>query len=235
MKKTKVSDLMTSPVETVSPEAGFKEIATKLRQKAISAVPVIDASGKVLGVVSEADLLLKEERMSLESGRHLFEGRGKRVARTKAAGSTARDVMTSPAITIGPQAAVTEAARLMHQRTVKRLPVLDEAGHIIGIVSRGDLLKVFTRSDDEIRHEIVHDVIERTLMIEAGPIAVDVEDGIVRLSGVANRKTDMRLIGQLALNVAGVVDVQNGLKYRYDDTQMPPQAPRVPDTAPFWW
>lgn len=90
--------------------------------------------------------------------------------------------MTSPAITIGPEAAVTEAARLMHQRAVKRLPVLDEAGHLIGIVSRGDLLKVFTRSDDEIRQEIAHDVIERILMIEAGAIAVGVEDGIVRLS-----------------------------------------------------
>lgn len=143
--------------------------------------------------------------------------------------------MTSPAITIGPEAAVTEAARLMHQRAVKRLPVLDEAGHLIGIVSRGDLLKVFTRSDDEIRQEIAHDVIERILMIEAGAIAVGVEDGIVRLSGVADRKTDMRLIGQLALRVGGVVDVQNELTYRYDDTQVPPQPPSVPDTAPFWW
>jgi CBS domain-containing protein len=229
----KVSDLMTSPVETVAPEAGFKQIAVKLRERAISAVPVIDPGGKVIGVVSEADLLFKEERASLDSGHHLLEARGTRTARVKAAGSTARQVMTSPAVTIGPDATAAEAARLMHRRAVKRLPVVDEAGRIVGILSRGDLLKVFARTDDEIRKEIVHDVIEHTLMLEVEPIAVAVEDGIVRVSGVADRKTDVELIGRLALRVAGVVDVHNELRYNYDDTKMPPQPPRQRDTLTF--
>lgn len=231
--RMKVRDVMTSPVETVAPTASFKEVAARLRERAISAVPVVDAAGVVMGIVSEGDLLLKEERASLEAGQHLLERRRTRVAREKAAGSSAGQLMTRPAITVEAGLAVTEAARLMHQHGVKRLPVVDESGRAIGIVSRGDLLKVFARSDEDIRREIVDEVIAQTLMLDPGPIAVTVEAGVVRLCGAADRRSDARLIARLAGQVDGVVDVRSDLTYRLDDTRAPVFPPRELDTWPL--
>jgi CBS domain-containing protein len=224
---------MTSPAETVSPTTSFKEVAARLRERAISAVPVIDAKGTVVGIVSEADLLLKEERVSLEAGHHVLERRRKRTARAKAAGSSAGEVMTSPVITVGPDAPVAEAARVMHRHAVKRLVVVDDAKRAIGIVSRGDLLKVYARTDEEIRREIVDEVIAQTLMLDPGPIGVTVEAGVVRLNGAADRRSDARLIERIAGQVDGVVDVRSQLVYRVDDTQAPRFPPRELDTWPL--
>ena len=145
-----VKDLMTTPVVTVAPEIPFKEIVACLAEHRVSAVPVVDDSRRVLGVVSEADLLLKEEFPEGPAGGRLFQGRRHRMDRAKAAGDTAVELMTAPAITIGPDATVAEAARLQHRHQIKRLPVVDPAGPLLGIVSRADLLKVFLRADAEI-------------------------------------------------------------------------------------
>lgn len=137
--------------------------------------------------------------------------------------------MTSPAVTIHADAPVAGAARLMRQRGVKRLPVVDEAGRLVGIVSRGDLLAVFTRPDEEIRAEIVDEVIARILLLDQRLFAVTVDDGIVTLCGQAEQRTDSILIERLAAKVDGVVNVHSELTYRRDDGYLP--APRGERTA----
>ena len=213
----RVRDVMTSPVETVGPDAGFRAVAARLRARAISAVPVTDQAGRVIGVVSEADLLLKEDREVLEERHGPLDGRRARQARAKAAATTAAELMTSPAVTIGSEAPLAQAARLMRERGVKRLPVVDETGRVVGIVSRGDLLAVFTRGDEEIRTEIVDEVIARNLLLDPTPFEVLVEDGIVSLAGEADRRTDAILVERLAARVDGVVNVRSQLTYRVDD------------------
>jgi CBS domain-containing protein len=227
--RTKVRDVMTSPVETVGPAAGFKAIVERLRARAISAVPVVDGTGRVIGVVSEADLLLKEDRAELEEHQPFLEGRRSRQARAKAAASTAAELMTRPAVTIRADAPVAEAARAMRRHGVKRLPVVDEKGRAVGIVSRGDVLAVFTRSDQEIHSEIADDVIVHTLLLDSTPYTVTVRDGVVTLSGEADRRTDAILVRRLAERVDGVVSVRSELSYRQDDGNLPaPPRPRAP-------
>jgi CBS domain-containing protein len=233
--RTKVRDVMTSPVETVGAKTGFKAIAERLRARAISAVPVVDAAGRVVGVVSEADLLLKEERAELEEHQPFFEGPRGRRARTRAAADTAGELMSCPAATIRADAPVAEAARVMRRCGVKRLPVVDDEGHAVGIVSRRDLLTVFTRRDEDIRDEIVDDVITGTLLLDPTPYAVTVRDGVVTLGGEADRHTDAVLVKRLAERVEGVVSVDSNLTYRHDDGDLPaPPRPRLPfSRGPF--
>jgi CBS domain-containing protein len=159
----RVRDVMTSEVVTVGEQASFKEIAATMAEHRVSALPVLDAEGRVAGIVSEADLLLKEEFAEGPAPGRLFQGRRQRVERAKAAGATAAELMTAPAVTVGPDAAVAEAARLLHRHGIKRLPVLDPAGPLLGIVSRADLLKVFLRSDAEIAQEVRQDVLVRAM------------------------------------------------------------------------
>jgi CBS domain-containing protein len=148
--KSLVRDVMTTEVVTVQPWTPFREIVTRLAEHRISAVPVLDAEGNVLGVVTEADLLLKQEHSDLEFNLPLAWSRRRRLEREKAAAIVAGELMTTPAVTVSPTATVTEAARRMHTAGVKRLPVVNDAGRLVGIVSRADLLKVFTRSDEAI-------------------------------------------------------------------------------------
>lgn len=226
--RTRVRDVMTSPVETVGPNASVRTVVERLRTRAISAVPVIDRTGRILGIVSEADLLPKEDRVHVETRRHLLEGRRSRQARTRAAATTAAELMTSPAVTIGEEATIADAASLMRRHGVKRLPVLDGAGALVGIVSRGDLLTVFERDDAEIRAEIVDDVIGRTLLVDPAPFRVTVEAGVVTLRGEADRRTDAVLVERLARRVDGVVGVRSELTYRVDDGDLPvPPPPRT--------
>jgi CBS domain-containing protein len=145
-----VRDVMTTGVVTVEPWTPFREIVTRLAEHRISAAPVADAEGNVLGVVTEADLLLKQEHADLEFNLPLAWNRRRRLEREKAAAVVAGELMTTPAVTVPPTATVTEAARRMHTAGVKRLPVVNEAGRLAGIVSRADLLKVFNRSDEAI-------------------------------------------------------------------------------------
>jgi CBS-domain-containing membrane protein len=150
----RVREVMTLEVVTVGEQASFKETAATMAEHRVSALPVLDVQGRVAGIVSEADLLLKEEFPEGPAGGRLFQGRRKRVERAKAAGDTAAELMTAPAVTIGPDATVTEAATLLHRHGIKRMPVVDPAGPLLGSVSRADLIKVFLRSDAEIAKEI---------------------------------------------------------------------------------
>lgn len=218
MAVLKVHEVMTRQVVTVGPDAGYKEIVDTLVDAGVSAVPVVD-EGRVVGVASEADLLHRVELASDAGHARLFERRRQRDARTKAAGDTAAELMTSPALTIGPDASVIEAARLMEAERIKRIPVVDGQGRLVGIVSRRDLLRGYLRPDDDIRAEISTEVLRHTLFIDPDIIDVAVVDGLVTLSGKVDRRSMAGIIGRLVRGVTGVVDVRNHLAYDYDDTR----------------
>ncbi|MFF0431480.1 CBS domain-containing protein [Streptomyces sp. NPDC004327] len=201
-----VADVMTKQVVAVRPDAEFKEIVTAMERWRVAAVPVVEGEGRVVGVVSEADLLLKEEfhdhRLGLvEQLRHLD-------ATAKAGSSRAADLMTTPAVTVAPDASLPRAARLMAAHHVKRLPVVDARGAIQGIVSRSDLLKVFLRSDEELAAEVRRDVVEHLFPLSGSRVDVRVESGVVTLSGEVRDSALVPVAARLARAVEGVVDVR---------------------------
>ncbi len=204
-----VRDVMTRRVVSVREDASFKEMAAMLRRTRISAFPVIDSADRVIGVVSEADLLVKEAVQATGTSfiaalRHIRE-------EDKASGVTAVALMTRPAITIGPDAPVAEAARIMYDRRVKRLPVVDAVGRLLGIVSRADVLAVFSRPDEEIRDEIVHRVLPAVVVGKSADFDVTVRDGIVTISGPPLDEQARHALLDAARHVQGVVAVRDRL------------------------
>jgi CBS domain-containing protein len=228
MKRT-VSDVMTRTVVVVSDSAPFKDVVRRMQEFRVSALPVVDDDQHLVGIVSEADLILKEDP-ELEEGGHLFERRHHRHDREKAAGLVARELMTTPVVTVGPAATLGEAARLMHRKGVKRLPVVNGMGRIFGILSRADLLKVFLRDDGEIEQEVRQDVIRRTLWIDPDTVSVTVHDGVVHLEGQLERRSLIPVLDRLVTAVEGVVGVEKHLSYFIDDTA-PTSEISVPWTA----
>ncbi len=214
-----VKDLMTTPVVTVTPQTPFKEIVARLAQHRVSAVPVVDDAGLVLGVVSEADLLLKEEFPDPDADIPLFWTKRRRLERDRAAATTARDLMSIAVVSIAPDATVAEAARRMHTAGVKRLPVLDEGGRLVGIVSRADLLKVFNRPDQAIRREIMDEVIVGEFMMDPNRFFIHVTDGVVVLQGQAERRSLLPYLVRAVHSVEGVVRVKNRLTFDIDDVE----------------
>jgi CBS domain-containing protein len=205
-------------VTSVGPATGYKEIARLLTEHRISAVPVLDGASQVIGVVSEADLLVKE---SLLEQRHapLLAGPRTHETQAKAAGRTAGELMTAPAITIGPDEDVVQAAKLLEARRVKRLPVTDPQGRLLGIVSRRDILRVFLRTDEEIRAEVRDDLLLRMLWIDPAPLDVTVIDGVVHLHGEVATRSLAELVGTLVRRTDGVVAVVDNLSFAVDDAK----------------
>jgi CBS-domain-containing membrane protein len=225
----KVRDVMTTAVVTVTNSASFKEIVGLIDTHGVSALPVVDPERHLLGIVSEADLLLKEEYEpeTDTEGRYLFELRRRKIERKKATGLVAAQLMTTPAVTVGPDATLREAARLLHQRKVKRLPVIDEERGVIGIISRADLLKVFLRPDQEIFEEVTHKVLSGLLWLEPGTIKVQVRDGVVLLEGVIEPRSMIPVLVALVQGVDGVVGVNTRLDYLVDDVSARPSLPQT--------
>ena len=221
MKRT-VSDVMTRTVVVVNVSAPFKDVVRRMHEYRVSALPVVDDEQRLIGIVSEADLILKEDP-ELDEGAHLFEGRHRRQDREKAAGLLAQELMTTPVVTVTPDATLGEAARLMHRKGVKRLPVVEDAGRIVGILSRSDLLKVFLRDDADIEHEVREDVVRRTLWIDPDTVVVSVHDGVVRLEGQLERRSLIPVLERLVTAVEGVVGVEERLSYVVDDTASVPE------------
>jgi CBS domain-containing protein len=202
-----VRDVMTRRVVSVREDASFKEMAEMLRRTRISAFPVVNNANRVIGVVSEADLLVKEAVQATGTSivaalRHVRE-------EDKAKGVTAGDLMTRPAITVGPDASVPEAARIMYDRRVKRLPVVDPAGRLLGIISRADVLAVFSRPDEEIRDEIVHRVLPAAVISKSADLDVTVRDGIVTISGAPQTEQATHALLDAVRHVQGVVAVRD--------------------------
>jgi CBS domain-containing protein len=214
-----VKDLMTPQVVTIGPATPFKEIVARLANHRVSAVPVVDDDGLVLGVVSEADLLLKEEFPDPDADIPLFWTKRRRLERDRAAATTARDLMSVAVVSIAPDATVAEAARRMHSAGVKRLPVLDEGGRLVGIVSRADLLKVFNRPDQAIRREIMDEVIVGEFMMDPNRFFIHVTDGVVVLQGRVERRSLLPYLVRAVHSVEGVVRVKNRLSFDIDDVE----------------
>ena len=207
---TLVRDVMTHDVISVRTSAKYKDILQVMRFKRFSAFPVLDDDGGVVGVASEDDLLVKEGYAEAGHGPGFLAPRSDRV---KAAAMTAGELMTSPAITIGADATVGEAARVMHARHVKRLPVVSSSGRLVGIVSRTDLLGVYDRYDDEIRREIKDQVIESDFGLDSLGFTVTVSDGVVTLAGLVEREPVAVSLLQAVQQVDGVVTVEDKLSY----------------------
>ncbi|MEU5979287.1 CBS domain-containing protein [Streptomyces sp. NPDC047315] len=204
-----VGDVMTRDVLAATPTAGFKEVVTAMESRRVTAVPVVDGEQRVVGVVSEADLLAKEEYHDRVPG--LIE-QGQDLARTAKAGAvTVGELMTSPAITVGASDPLPRAARLMARHQVKRLPVIDRAGVLQGVVSRVDLLKVFLRADEDIAAEVRREVVDRVLPVSHHSVEVAVSDGVVSLTGTVRDDGLIPLVERLTRGVEGVVDVECAL------------------------
>ena len=166
-------------------------MAATLRARRVSGLPVVDAEGIVLGVVSEGDLL----------------------TRRAAAGHTAADVMTCPAVTTSPAELVSRVARLMSRRKLRRVPVVDSRGHLVGIVCRSDVLTVFSRPDEDIRREVTQDVILDGFFTDPDRLTVTVKDGIVTLAGAPGSIVLGRSIADQVRHVEGVVAVRDRFTY----------------------
>lgn len=210
-----VKDVMTTAVAAVPETAGYKDILTLMRSRHISAVPVLDSEGRVTGVVSEADLLHKLTDPALPTGTIRLAWRLRE--RTKATALTAAELMTTPAVTISPDARVASAARLMETSRVKRLPVVDQDGKLAGIVSRVDVLSVFERNDGKIRNEVTGEVIARQFQLDPHAFDITVTSGVVTISGLVNRRAvALNLLGAIR-HVEGVVGVRDRLAYPPED------------------
>jgi CBS domain-containing protein len=204
-----VGDVMTINVITVRGDTPFREMAAMFASSRVGAFPVIDQAGKVIGVVSETDMLIKEADKASNPG--MYAGLRRSRDREKAAGVTAAQLMTSPPITIGPDDPVEHAAFLMYDRAVNRLPVVDEAGHLVGIVSRSDVLRIFSRPDEEIRHEVTDRLIRQGFLTGPERLQVTVQDGIVTVSGRPETGRVGRDIIETVRHIDGVIAVRDKL------------------------
>ena len=217
----RVRELMTEQVLTIGPEAPLKDVAKILVANGISGVPVCDIEGHVLGVVSEGDILYKEHdpregHVGSPLG-WIVDGTPRYTGYVKAAALTAGKAMSSPAITIAPYESVSEAARIMCERRVNRLPVVKD-DRLVGIVTRADLVRAFIRDDDEIEREIREDVFQRTMWIDGGRVEVSVKRGHAALTGVLRTRSDADLLVRLVGRVPGVVAIESTVTWDVDDT-----------------
>ena len=214
MKQPIVADVMTTELVTVFPETPFKDVVDLVVGHAVSAVPVVDSHNRLLGVVSEADLLCKEEHVDDEDDAHpsLFAGPHTRAEWRKAVGLTARDVMTAPVLTITSEAFLPNAARELAHAHVRRLFVVDN-GKLVGVLARRDLLRGFLRSDKDIQEDIEREVFHRTLWANPEMVRATVEHGVVTLTGRLEYQADVDIAEHLVKAMPGVVAVRNRLLY----------------------
>jgi CBS domain-containing protein len=209
----KVADVMTVDVVTVDKETSLRDVAALLTERRISGLPVVD-EGRVVGVVSEGDILVKERGRNAER-RGLFgvllDNRA--TAELKLEARTAEAAMTSPALTIGPDRPVAEAAGVMVDEGVNRLPVVNADGTLLGIVTRADLVRVFVRSDAELTEEIRQDVLVKTLWITPGGVDVAVKEGVVTLKGEVENRATAEMLPDFVRRVPGVVAVRSDVTW----------------------
>jgi CBS-domain-containing membrane protein len=214
MKRHTVADVMTRRVATVTEETTYKQIVETLTKNGVSAVPVVDLDQHVIGVVSEADLLHKVDIAGLEPHGWPLERKRTRIAREKANADFAGDLMTVPPITVTESDSVAVAARLMDTEQVKRLPVVDSKGRLVGIVSRSDLLRPYLRTDEDLREEISQGVLLRTMWMDPREFTVERSSSIPILIGIIR-------------SVPGVVDVIERVSSRLDDDRQPTPPPYI--------
>jgi CBS domain-containing protein len=220
-----VRDVMTYPVWSVRATTPLRDVAELLIENKISGAPVVDANGAVLGIVSEADLLIKEQGPEAVRHRRLarFFGESKssldQIAKLEAV--TAGEAMTAPALTISSGRRISEAAALMTARKVNRLPVVDD-GQLVGIVTRSDLVRAYIRSDEELARTIREDVLLQTLWLDPVLFNVHVENGIASVSGRVERRSTAEMIDRTVGMVPGILDARVNVEWSVDDSHMQP-------------
>ena len=216
----RVRDLMTTDVLTIGPEAPIKDVARILVEHRISGLPVCDIEGHVLGVVSEGDILYKEHdpRESHAGGPlgWIVDGSPNFAGYAKAKALTAGKAMTAPALIVSPGETAAVAARIMCERGVNRLPVVED-DRLVGIVTRADLIQAFIRGDEEVATEIRDDVLQRTLWVDGDRIQVEVEHGTVTLTGRLDKRSDVEVLERLVARVPGVTVVASKVEWQVDD------------------
>ncbi|MEU5047662.1 CBS domain-containing protein [Streptomyces griseorubiginosus] len=239
MKHSKVGSVMTSEVVRATYGTPFKEVARLLREHRISGLPVIDEDDKVIGVISETDLMTRQAEMPdpYEPKKririaHLTPAGRKQAAKARA--RTAGQLMSVPPVTVHADNTIVEAARTMAQHHVERLPVLDEEDRLVGIVTRRDLLKVFLRPDAEIRAEVIEEVLIRALWLAPRSVDVSVTEGVVTLSGHVERKSEKEIAVSMTGRVDGVVAVVDRLTFRLDDSRVQPDEQAFHGVADDW-
>ncbi|MEU6275899.1 CBS domain-containing protein [Streptomyces populi] len=240
-----VGQVMTSEVVGAHREMSFKDVARLLDRYRISGLPVVDDDDKVVGVISGTDLLRLQAARSGRGG--VRRGwlpslrrtpgrtvRGATAARTRGArATTVGQLMSTPAITVHPEQRVADAARVMERHHVERLPVVDEEDRLIGIATRSDLLRVFLRTDEEIRREVADDVLVHALSLPPHAVTVSVGDGVVTLEGQLQHRSQIPEAIRLTWRVDGVVGVMSRLTFRVDDTR-PAERHAAQLTDPRW-
>lgn len=223
----RVSDVMTRAVVAVPPDMPLRDVARLLQEHRISGVPVVE-DGACLGVVSEADLLVKQlgrsvsRRMPIE---WILGDRHDPAELRRRAATTAREAMSSPAVTIAEDRPVREAAALMVDRHVNRLPVVRD-GRVTGILTRSDLVRAYLRLDAEILRVVREEILRGTMWIDPDSVDVTVREGIVYLAGMVDRHSTARIIEKLTGLADGVARVVSTLEWELDDTGTPPTGNR---------
>lgn len=238
MNELMVRDVMTTDVVTVRADTPFKELVQAMAERRVSGVPVVGEDGTLVGIVTEADLLIAEEEAEEPRRRRSFlewfihptrladiEGR--------ADGVRARDIMTRTVVTVGPDVPLREALKVLLDAGVRRLPVVDADERVVGIVSRRDLLSPFLRPDPEIGREIEQEVIVHTMWIDPATIRVRVDEGVAELEGRVPTRSTKEILLELVRRVDGVVGIVDHVTYGVDDRKARMQeafsAPRRPE------
>lgn len=216
VRRRLVRDVMTSPVVTVPATAPVKVVAEVLFGNRVSAVPVVDPHGKVVGMISEADLLVKELAMDSDLHPALFERARVRDIRRRRDAETAAQLMSVPVVTVHPETPLRQAAKTMLEKRIKRLPVVS-AGWLVGIVSRVDLVRVYLLPDEELRRQGER-LISGTLgAAAAAALQVEVREGVVIVAGEVATHSEADLIPRLMGRLEGVVAIESRVTWRHDD------------------
>jgi CBS domain-containing protein len=225
VQQWRVSDVMTTDVVTAPLDASVGKLADIMTTNRISAVPVVGDDDRVLGIVSQADLLPKV--VATDAGAR--KPRWRRA--TKAGATSAGNLMSTPALSIAPDATLSAAATKMQAKKVKRLLVTGRSGRLLGIVSRADLLRLYTRPDTAVRQDIIDHVLRRTMWIDPNEVQVDVTAGVATLTGDVGRRTTAAILARLTGQVPGVVAIVDNVHYDFDDTTL--ARSRTHRTHPF--
>jgi CBS domain-containing protein len=219
MRHTTVGDVMSTPVVTVEPHDSFSDVAKLLYSATISAVPVVHPDGAFLGVVSDADLMATAARLDAiepTAARRPHHTRKSQLY-AKVGATTAEELMTTQIETVTPQTGIAEAARTMLDHELRWMPVVDDGGRVIGVLSRSDTLAVFLHSDASIRAEVLESVRERIPHTDPPCLEVEVHQGVVTLTGVLETLADVESVVGLTGRIEGVVSVVDRLRYRVDE------------------
>lgn len=212
-----VASVMTHKVVTVTPETSFKEAVRLLRSKRVSGLPVVDPTGQLVGIVTEGDLLNKVEKR--EPDAYVLESKRHRLDRSRAAALDVASAMSREVTSVRPDFPVARAAREMHTRGFKRLPVVDQSGRLVGIVSRGDLLKVFLRTDDDLTAEVRRILDQAEASFGGHDLRVTVSGGVIELNGKFESKSHLEATIRAVAAVDGVIGIRNRMLFDVEDLE----------------